>query len=364
MTASTSISRSLIAVFAVAAFSTFLMAAAASTIVAQADGPSEREAAFAANSVVVMDVGKPIGSAPAGARVPSLVEVARANIFSAAQIDSASAEGEPLNTVHIGISEDDPVALVKAFLDHSQKWLSATSSEKRRVRNASVDAGVRLRRLGVSALILPTGFLAANRYGCAIADGLYSGGAVPVFRLPSAGSADSAALRKCLALFVNRNATVFVERVSGGMPEGLKSLASDLTVLMETDRNGVDAALLAGVSGLLVRGESREKTASDLATSRSEKRSQLVLDAASRMSRWYANVPPIGSSPSTAAPAERKRAKRIKVKPLEDISPNRTGNDGRPVAPRAPSLQPKSKGNTNPAPATPDQNTGAAPGPT
>lgn len=363
MNASAVTRRSLIVVFAIAAVATFLLAAAASTIVAQADGPGEREAAFASNSIVVNDVGQPIGSAPVGARVPSLVDVTESNIFSAAQLESSSSDEGQVKTVQIGISESEPAALANAFLNHSERWLPATSSEPKRVRAASMDAGVRLRRLGVSALILPTGFLAASSYGCAIAEGLYFGGAVPIFRLPSAGTTDTIAIRKCLARFANRDATVFVDHRSSKPPELVLSPESKLTMFFETTPEGLDSALLGGAAGVLVEGQSREETARRLTLSRSEEQTKLVLNAATKMSRWFAKVPPIGTIPPTTAPAAQKKAKRTKLKSFEDITPTRKGNDGRPVAPRQQAPAQPDKGNTNPSPVPPSPESGGAGGP-
>jgi hypothetical protein len=340
MTGASNPSQRLGVVFVVAAISTFLMAAAASTIVARADGPGEREAAFAANSIVVADVGQPVGEAPVGVRVPQLVEVSNANLFEGAALELPAANESSARTVNIALAEAEPAALIQAFAEHAQKWELATSDPATQLRDASIDVGVRLRKLGVLALVLPRGFLTASTSSCAIVDGLYRGGTVPVFHLPAAGVAESAAMRACLKHFKNRGVTFLVDAPRGELPEDVGDITPHLTFFYETTKSGLNGVLSAGAAAVLVDGEPRDEIVSQLVNARSETTQEATVAAAQRMSRWYAKAPPAGSSPSTAAPAAHKaESKSVKVKPLKDITPKRHGNDGQPVAPRQPAHQ-------------------------
>lgn len=316
--------REFVAVAAVTAVLTFLMAAAASAIVADAGGAGARELAYSANSIVFAGEGDDLSDVPGGARVPVLVPVDAAVLADGGAPEVPSAPGGVRLTV-VGVISSPAAGTAEMFASHANAWSAVEDRPAVRLRNSAIDVGARLRKAGMHAVVLPDGFLGASAGGCTVADGLYRGGVIPVFRV---APTPPAAVRRCLAHFTSRDPSVYADLAGGRMP----SVPHGVTLFLETQAGTGSQVLRRGATFLLVTDRGRTETIESLVASRSAATQAAVVDAARRASSWYAGVPPAGSVPSKTPPqAPAKKRGGVKLDKPEKIGRRSAGaNDAAP----------------------------------
>lgn len=307
-----------VAVFVVAAATTFVLAAAASAIVASSGAGSDaRETRFAATQIVVSPRATSLGGVPHGARV-----IAFKNVDGPAL--SASGDGGDENTetktegakvVVIGRATLSAARFDELLRARAQRWAEVEPDESKQLSSAAIDIGVQLRSTGYLGLVLPAGFL-ANSNACAIADGFYRGGVVPVFRFPATSVAQLNALRSCTGSTPRRPNTVLVSTTdNSGLPPSEAHMPRGVTVIHETALADVVASLAGGASAVLVEDARRSAVVRRFVRqSAIDGQRELVLAASRRLDEWFANLPPVGLSPPTTREksAAKKRTRRYK----------------------------------------------------
>lgn len=304
--------------FAVAAAATFMLAAAASAIVASGGAGSDaRETKFAATQIVVSPRVTPLGSVPRGARV-----IAFKSVDGPALSTSDSGDGDDFvakpggaKVVVIGRATLSAARFDELLRARAQRWAEVEPDESKRLSSAAIDIGVHLRNAGYLGLVLPAGFF-LNSNACAIADGFYRGGVVPVFRFPATSVAQLNSLRSCLLRTPRRPNTVLVSAADeSGLPPSEVRMPRGVTVVHETALDDVVAALAGGASAVLVNDARRSAVVRNIVgRSAIDDRRELVLAASRRLDEWFASMPPVGISPPTAREktAAKKRARRYK----------------------------------------------------
>lgn len=279
----------------------FLMCAATSSIVTQASSPDARELDVAANSIAAEINDAPVTSAPAGSRVPLLLEVPASGLAGG---DPVAPEG--VKTAPVGIVEETSDAFAQQLENMGEEWVAVEADPAKRTINAAIAAGTNLRKRGFVALILPDQFMGAAPNACNITLGLEEGGIVPVIRLSAASTTDFARANGCLNRMKNRNPTAYVDavnRVEKSVADAMKGVTS----IVETTESRVSASLGAGAAILLIQGMTREGAIGALTAEDSSVPPSDVLDAARRAADWIAAAPTPGVVPATTAAAKKKQ---------------------------------------------------------
>lgn len=338
------------AIVAVSALVTFLMCAAASSIISSAKGVELRALRFAADSVVAAGEKERVVSGEAGVKAPKLVEVPPKSINSESSVD-ADVRG---NVVGVGMYAGGFDDLRQVLRAGSNDWLAVEPEAGKRVRNAAIAIGARLRRRGLTAFVLPRGFAGADGEACNVMLGLHLGGVIPILRLPATNVADAAATRSCLKRMARRDPTVYVDARNGLTPRTSTLTAGSRTVF-EVSPDGIGRALNVGAMVIAVRGMRREEVIRLLTSRSSAVDSSAVRRAARRFSTWLAFAPTRGAVPARTSPGPMpRRPETVRLRGLgrldhaESRPPGGSGTQGKPT-----------KG-TNPDKAVPGAETGGA----